>query len=95
VWHERFHTWQQIGLFDQLFQVMVQYYVRECRIGWKWQAGDSKMVPAPLSGPETGKNPTDRDKSDAKIHVRVDAWGAPLALHLSGANQHYNGRWMI
>jgi hypothetical protein len=43
VLYERFQTWQKMGLFDQLFQ----YNARECRIGWKWQAGDSKMFSCP------------------------------------------------
>jgi len=48
--HERFQTWQQAGVFDKLFKIMVQYYARELRIGWKWQSVDSKTVPAPLGG---------------------------------------------
>ena len=35
--HERFQAWQQAGVFDKLFKIMVQYYARELRIGWKWQ----------------------------------------------------------
>jgi len=46
-----------MSLFDQLFQVMIQYYVRESRICWKWQAGDSKMVPTPLAVLKPGKIP--------------------------------------
>jgi transposase len=34
--HERFQTWQQKGVFDKLFKVMVNYYAREMKIGWKW-----------------------------------------------------------
>jgi transposase len=93
VLHERFQTWQKQGLFDQLFEVMVKFYAREHHIGWKWQSGDSKMVPAPLGGPDTGKNPTDRGKLGAKIHLWVDEFGAPLAVHLSGANQH--DKWSV
>jgi len=91
--HERFQTWQRCGLFDRLFQVMVKFYARELRIGWPWQAADSKMVPAPLGGQHTGKNPTDRGKLGAKIHLLVDERGAPLALHITGANQH--DKWSI
>jgi len=93
VLHERFQTWQKMGLFDQLFRVMVKFYAHERQIGWKWQAGDSKMVPAPLGGPETGKNPTDRGKLGAKIHLWVDERGAPLSLFLTGANQH--AKWSV
>ena len=62
-------------------------------IGWKWQSVDSKMVPAPLGGAKTGKNPTDRGKSGAKIHLLVDERGAPLAIHITGANEH--DKWSV
>jgi len=91
--HRRFQIWQQTGVFDKLFKVMVRYYARECGIGWKWQSIDSKMVPAPLGGGKTGKNPTDRAKSGAKIHILGDERGAPLAIHITGANQH--DKWSL
>lgn len=91
--HERFQSWTQAGIFDKLFQIMVRYYARQRHIGWKWQSADSKMVPAPLGGAQTGKNPTDRGKSGAKIHILVDERGAPLAVHITGANQH--DKWSV
>lgn len=93
VLHERFQRWQRNGLFDHLFWIMVKYYARERRIGWKWQSADSKMVPAPLGGAETGKNPTDRGKLGAKIHILVDERGAPLSIHITGANEH--DKWSV
>ena len=86
--HERFQTWQENGVFDKLFQIMVRWYAREMQIGWRWQSVDSKLVPAPLGGAQTGKNPTDRGKLGAKIHILVDQRGAPLAIHITGANSH-------
>lgn len=88
VLHERFQTWQEQGLFEKLFQKMVKYYARESKIGWKWQSVDSMMSPAPLGGSETGKNPTDRGKSGSKVHLLVDERGAPLAIFITGANEH-------
>ena len=41
-----------------------------------------------MGGSDTGKNPTDRAKLGSKIHILVDQRGAPLALQISGANQH-------
>ena len=68
---------------------MTQYYTRERGgIGWKWQAMDSKSSPAPLGGQKTGKNPTDRGKSGAKINLLVDGCGAPISVVLTGANRH-------
>lgn len=86
--HERFQTWREKGIFAALMRAMVQYYQTEREIGWRWQSIDSKACPAPLGGEETGKNPTDRGKQGSKIHLLVDERGAPLALHITGANQH-------
>jgi len=88
VLHERFQTWQEEGLFARLFKKMVKFYARECGIGWKWQSVDSMMSPAPLGGSKSGKNPTDRGKSGSKVHLLVDERGAPLAIFITGANEH-------
>jgi len=88
VLHERFQTWQGQGIFERLFKTIVKYYARECGIGWKWQSIDSMMSPAPLGGTQTGRNPTDRGKSGSKIHLLVDQFGAPLAIWITGANEH-------
>jgi putative transposase len=90
---ERFQTWQKQGVFDKLFKRMVRYYAREHHLAWKWQSVDSMMVPAPLGGPDTGKNPTDRGKSGSKIHLLVDERGAPLAVYITGANRH--DKWSV
>lgn len=91
--HERFQEWTKAGIFDKLFKILVRHYARERHIAWKWQSVDSKMVPAPLGGQKTGKSPTDRGKSGAKIHLLVDERGAPLAIHLTGANEH--DKWSV
>jgi transposase len=88
VLHERFQTWQANGLFEKLFKKMVKFYARECKIGWKWQSVDSMMSPSPLGGSKTGKNPTDRAKLGSKVHLLVDERGAPLAIFITGANEH-------
>jgi putative transposase len=41
-----------------------------------------------LGGQKTGKNPTDRGKSGAKINLLVDRRGAPISVVLTGANRH-------
>ncbi len=86
--HARFQTWQQTGVWEQVFRLLVQLYHRRKGIQWRWQAVDSKSVPAPLGGKKTGKNPTDRGKLGSKRHILVDARGAPLAIVVSGANAH-------
>lgn len=88
VLHERFQRWQQQGLMVKIMQIMVKFYHKRRKIKWKWQAIDSKACPAPLGGSQTGKNPTDRGKKGAKLHLLVDQRGAPLAIHVTGANEH-------
>lgn len=92
VLHERFQTWQADGRWARIMRRMVRFYARQRRIAWKWQSLDSKSVPAPLGGAETGKNPTDRGKRGSKIHLLVDQRGAPLAVLVSGANRH--DKWL-
>ena len=86
--HERFQTWQRQGVFAQIMRIMVKFYAKKRKIKWKWQSIDSKSCPAPLGGEQTGKNPTDRGKRGSKIHILVDQRGAPLAVVLTGANEH-------
>ena len=86
--HERFQTWQQAGIFNQVLIMMVQYCADKLGIGWEWQSIDSGSRPAPLGGTQTGRNPTDRGKLGSKIHILVDENGIVLALEISGANQH-------
>jgi transposase len=93
VLHERFQTWQEQGIWDKVFQTLVRFYGRERHIQWQWQAVDSRSCAAPLGGTDTGKNPTDRAKLGSKIHILVDQRGAPLAIHVSGANQH--DKWSV
>jgi transposase len=86
--HRRFQEWIQAGIFDAIVEMVLKWYDRVRGIGWRWQSGDTKLLPAPLGGEATGPNPTDRGKSGTKRHVLVDGNGAPLAFHLSAANRH-------
>jgi putative transposase len=88
VLHERFQVWRKQGIWYKVMQRMVKFYDKQRQIKWKWQAIDSKSCPAPLGGTQAGKNPTDRGKQGAKLHLLVDQAGAPLALHITGANEH-------
>jgi transposase len=85
--HRRFQEWEQAGVIDAIVELMLTWYDETCGIDWEWQSADTKMLPAPLGGEETGPNPTDRAKSGTKRHVLIDGNGAPLAFHLTGANR--------
>jgi len=93
VLHERFQTWQRAGIWEQIFRSMLYFYGCRKRILWKWQSVDSRSCPAPLGGSDTGDNPTDRAKQGSKIHILVDQCGAPLAVWITGANQH--DKWSL
>jgi len=84
--HARFQAWQAAGLWKKIYRMMVKYYHKKRHIQWKWQAVDSKLVPAPLGGEQTGPNPTDRAKAGSKCHLWVDQRGAPLSIHVTAAN---------
>lgn len=86
--HAYFQAWQRLGVWQQIFQLLLRHYDKTRRIQWRWQALDSKSVAAPLGGEKTGKNPTNRDKLGSKRHILTDARGAPLAVVVSGANAH-------
>jgi len=86
--HRRFQEWEEAGIFEQLWRVLLRRYDRQRGIGWNWQVLDSATVPAPLGGEKTGKNPTDRAQSGTKRHILTDRRGVPLAVMISGANEH-------
>jgi putative transposase len=86
---ERFQRWRKAGIFQKLMRRMAQCYSRERGgIAWRWQAIDSKHSAAPLGGERTGKNPTDRGKTGAKLNLLVDERGAPISIVLTGANRN-------
>ena len=86
--HQRFQLWQRLGVFKHLMRSSAKVYGKKRHIKWRWQSVDSKSCPAPLGGEATGRNPTDRGKRGSKVHLLVDARGAPLAVHVTGANRH-------
>jgi len=91
--HDRFQTWRSQGVFAKILTAMLRYYGRMRHIRWEWQSVDSRSCPAPLGGKDTGKNPTDRAKIGGKIHILVDQRGAPLSIHVTGANE--NDKWYV
>lgn len=84
--HAHFQAWCRSGVWHAVFKQMLAFYDHHQRIQWRWQALDSKSVPAPLGGQKTGPNPTDRGKYGSKRHLLVDQRGAPLAVTISAAN---------
>ena len=86
--HARFQQWQQLGVFEKTWVLLLDRYEELSGIEQTWMSLDSATVKAPLGGNKTGPNPTDRGKLGTKRHTLVDERGVPLAVKLSGANRH-------
>ncbi len=48
--HSRFQEWVKLGVFQKVWQRLLDRYDEMKRIGWKWQSLDSATVKAPLGG---------------------------------------------
>ena len=85
--HRRFQEWEQAGVFHEFWRKGLLEYDEVVGIDWDWLAADGAMGKAPLGGPKTGPNPTDRAKR-AKRSVLTEAAGVPIGLAHEGANRH-------
>lgn len=50
VCHARFQEWVKMGLFQKVWQRLLDRYEELKGIGWNWQSLDSATVKAPLGG---------------------------------------------
>ena len=48
--HSRFQEWVQKGVFQKVWQRLLDRYDESKGIGWNWQSIDSATVKAPLGG---------------------------------------------
>jgi transposase len=80
--------WQRRSVWQRVHHALLDRLNDAAAIDWSRAAVDSGSVAAPRGGTATGRNPTDRGKLGTKRHVVVDAQGIPLAVALSGANEH-------
>src|SRR5215218_4823557 len=85
--HRRFQEWERAGVFHEIWRQGLLDYDEQVGIEWDWLAADGAMTKAPLGGPKTGPNPTDRAKG-AKRSVLTEAAGVPVGLAHEGANRH-------
>lgn len=86
--HRYFQEWVDAGVFAALWRDGLTEYDDLKGIQWEWQPADGAMVKAPLGGPATGPNPTDRAKLGTKRSLQTDAAGVPIGLVLDGANRN-------
>jgi transposase len=79
-------TLQEAGVWEQLHTRILSLLNQADRLDWTLGIVDSASAKAPLGGPETGPNPTDRRKLGSKHHVLTDSQGIPVVVVLSAAN---------
>ena len=60
--HRRFQEWERAGVFAEFWRQGLIRYDELKGIDWSWISVDGAIGKAPLGGPETGPNPTDRAK---------------------------------
>ena len=79
--HRRFQEWERAGVFHEIWRQGLLDYNAAVGIDWDWLAGDGAMTNAPLGGPKTGPNPTDRAKRGPSARFsarpRGSPWGSP------------------
>lgn len=80
--HRRFQEWAEAGVFEELWRSGLAELEELGAIDWEWLCLDGAMGKAPLGGPETGPNPTDRAKrgrsARSSARRRVSRSGSPL-----------------
>jgi len=86
--HRTFQHWQQLGLFEKIWAMLVEECEELGKVDWKWQAVDTVMGKARWGGDQIGPNPTDRAKNGTKRSMLTDAGGGPLAVVVAPANVH-------
>jgi putative transposase len=74
--HRRFQEWTVAGVFEQFWRQGLLAYDELKGIDWTWLALDGAMGKAPLGGPETGPNPTDRAKRGRRSPFSVTPQGS-------------------
>lgn len=86
--HRTFQHWQQIGLFERIWAMLVEECEELGKVDWQWQAVDTVMGKARMGGDQVGPNPTDRAKNGTKRSMLTDGGGGPLAVVVAPANVH-------
>jgi putative transposase len=74
--HRRFQEWEQAGVFAEIWRQGLLEYDKIVGIDWEWLAADGAMTKAPLGGPKTGPNPTDRAKGGRSVRFSARERGS-------------------
>jgi putative transposase len=74
--HRRFQEWEQAGVFVEIWRQGLLEYDERVGIDWSFLSADGAMTKAPLGGPSTGPNPTDRAKRGPSARSSRTAQGS-------------------
>jgi transposase len=74
--HRRFQEWERVGVFHEVWRQGLLEYDQTVGIDWAWLAADGAIGKAPLGGPKTGPNPTDRAKRGRNVRFSARRQGS-------------------
>lgn len=85
--HRRFQEWVAAGVFHEIWRQGLLAYDEQVGIDWSFLAADGAMTKAPLGGPATGPNPTDRAKRGRNVQSsqrpRASRSGSPTMVPIA------------
>ena len=85
--HRRFQEWVAAGVFHEIWRQGLLEYDETVGIDWSFLAADGAMTKAPLGGPATGPNPTDRAKRGPSARSsatgRASRSGSPMTVPIA------------
>lgn len=85
--HDWFQRWNQDGVWEQLWAMLLTDCDELGGVDWTWQAADGVMNKTRFGGQiAIGPNPTDRAKKGIKKSVAVERNGGPTSVVIAGAN---------
>jgi hypothetical protein len=79
--HRRFQEWEQAGVFHEIWRQGLLDYDATIGIDWSFLSADGAMTKAPLGGPKTGPNPTDRAKRGRNVRFSARVQGSRSGWH--------------
>jgi putative transposase len=95
--HRRFQEWERAGVFHEIWRRGLLDYDEQVGIDWSFLAADGAMTKAPLAGPKTGPNPTDRAKKgrndQSSQRARVSRSGSITTARTATITSCWKARW--
>jgi hypothetical protein len=85
---DRRDEWIEMGVMDQLREMVLEIYDRFIGLEVGEMAVDCCITKAPCGGEKAGRNPVDRGKQGTKRSMAVDERGIPLGAVSAPANRH-------